>query len=584
MCARFLATVLVLVATAPAPGSGVVVIANRTGRDVTGTVSTPEEIPRRVTIGRGELTVLTVSRAADFSFISANRRQTARVQENSVYGLTAGGDGILCDALYVGAEPPARERPGPEGAVVSPPVATLTVKLLVDGQEPDKDWEGRLCRRVAAASKVLEDQCRVRLEVAEVATWESSAEARSFDEQLEDFSRRVSARPAAVAIGFSSRPLSVSAPRRRDRPLAALPVPLQSHILIGEWFPLPEAQRLDVLLHELGHFLGAAHSKDADSIMRMNPSDGRSADKNAHIGYDPLNVLAMNLVAREALAVPPKRKLGALSTGTRTQLARLYKEMARILPDDAAPERYLQLLDEAPPPRPPAAPDPLVDGARSVVAVMNSAADAAGELRLTGDHFTEHCVRAAAGAANKLPETQRVPAFLLALAVALDTSDALRKAAPTHALWGRVEDDAERAGRLKLVGQPTMQGRHNLARHFVVAAALTSIAGSRAADPGGIVRELFEGEEAGGFSFAELAAEYAGATFARTLARDPGRLATIAVSFPTGDYVPAPAGLEDALSREEFARRFGSFSDERFRERERELRRRVAELPAYRSK
>ena len=177
-----------------------------------------------------------------------------------------------------------------------------------------------------------------------------------------------------------------------------------------------------------------------------------------------------------------------------------------------------------------------------------------------------------------------MPAFLLGLAVALDTSDVFRKATPTRGLWQRVESDDERTERLKVVGQPTLHGRHVLARHFAAAAALTAVAGSKAAEPGGLVYELFDVETAGAFGFAELAAELSGAALARALADDPNRLSAVATSFAVADYVASPEGLEHGLSREEFGRRYGSFTDERFRQREGEVRRRVAELPAFKSK
>jgi hypothetical protein len=113
---------------------------------------------------------------------------------------------------------------------------------------------------------------------------------------------------------------------------------------------------------------------------------------------------------------------------------------------------------------------------------------------------------------------------------------------------------------------------------------MTAIAGARAAEPGGIVRELFDGEPGGTFGFDDLAAELSGAAFAKALADDPGRLASVAASFRAADYVAAPEGVDEGLSREEFARRYGAATDERYRHREAEVRRRVAALPAYRSK
>src|SRR5947208_3622293 len=124
-----------------------------------------------------------------------------------------------------------------------------------------------------------------------------------------------------------------------------------------------------------------------------------------------------------------------------------------------------------------------VAGARTVVAAIVGAAkeNARRPAPRKGDELTEYYVRAAAGAAAKLPEAQRAPAFLLGIGVALDTSALLRKAPGTGVLWKKVESDAERAQRLKVIGQPTMYGRHDLTKHFVVSAALTASHGARAA-------------------------------------------------------------------------------------------------------
>jgi hypothetical protein len=586
MPGRLLAAALLLALTRTAAGGGPIVLANHAERDVTGTVTAADGPPQRLAIARGDITILTVSGATTVSYLSADRLQTVRVPEGSVYAFSTGVEGLMLEPLYIGPAPRGLAKGVAEGVVPPPTVVTVTVKLLVDDQEPavrdgPTGWEARLRKRIGAVSTVLEQQCRVRLDVTAVGTWDSSGTARDFAAQLSDFEQRVPTRPAALAIGFTSRPL----PREGNANLvAALPVPLQTHVLIGEWLPLAEAQRQEVLLHELGHYLGAVHSKDADSAMRLNPGDGRSTAKSFRIGFDPLNALAINLVAREALRPPPLRKLGSLTPGTRAQLAQIYKEQVRLLPDDPTADKFLRLLDEVAPQRPTRTADPLVSGARTVVAAILSAADAAAELRLSGDQWTEYCTRAAAAEAGKLPEAERVPAFLLGLAVALDTADVFRKLAPTRGLWQRVESDEERAERLKVVGQPTVHGKHAFTRHFTAAAALTAVAGSKAADPGGLVHELFDAEGAGGFGFAELAVDLSGAALARALAENPTRLAEVAKSFTVADYVASPEGLEFGLSRDEFARRYGSLSDERFRQREGEVRRRVAELPAFKSK
>jgi hypothetical protein len=582
---RRLPALTMLVVAGPAAAVAPVVLANRTNHAIVVTVSSATDRPLSIFIDRHDFTVLTVAGATTVSYVSEGRAQNTRVAEGTAYVFTSESDRLRLEPLSESASsPPAKD--SAQGVLPPRDVARLTVKLLVDRHEPGvregrNGWENRLRKRIAAASEVLERQCRVRLEVVAVEVWESSPLAKTLVDQVEDFERNAAPRPAQVAIGFCSRTLPLEGGVRIAAPPA---IPLGTHLLIDESVPLAESQRVEVLVHELGHFLGAVHTKDANSVMRMSPGDGRSLQRDFRIGFDPLNALVINLVAADGLKSPMAKKLGALSAPTRRHLAKLYKEMARLTPEDQTVERYLRLLDDVPPARKQGHADPLVSGTRSVVAAVVSASDAAAELGLSGDRATEYCVRAAAAAAVKLPNADRASAFLLGLAVALDTSDLLHKAESTKAVWAQVETDDERRDRLKAIGQPTLLGRHSLCRHFVVAAALTSIAGSKAADPGGIVHDIFDEESAGRFSFSELSTELAGGAFARSIGDNPGRLETIAGSFALADYLPPTSGGDEPITRDEFNRRYGSFSDQRFRERETEMRRRIAELPAYRSK
>ena len=55
-----------------------------------------------------------------------------------------------------------------------------------------------------------------------------------------------------------------------------------------------------------------------------------------------------------------------------------------------------------------------------------------------------------------------------------------------------------------------MRGRHDLAQHVGVSAALTALSGPRAAEAAGLLKELLDSGEGGSvFSFADLAADLA---------------------------------------------------------------------------
>ena len=200
---------------------------------------------------------------------------------------------------------------------------------------------------------------------------------------------------------------------------------------------------------------------------------------------------------------------------------------------------------------------------------------------MKGDELTQFYVRAAAAAALRLPEKQSAPAFLLAIGVGLDTSSLLRDNPVTGSTWKRVESDAERRERLKVLGKPTVHGRHDLAQHFGVSAALTAVSGPKAAEAAGILKELLDAEEGGsGFSFADLAADLSGVVFAERLLAS-GRLAGVARDFTVAAFVVPPKGLTEDLTRGQFEKRYGSIRDERFRKELEALRKKVKALPGY---
>src|SRR5579864_5945426 len=90
------------------------------------------------------------------------------------------------------------------------------------------------------------------------------------------------------------------------------------------------------------------------------------------------------------------------------------------------------------------------EGARPVVAAVMRAARANARLplktdkgarapyRRAGDELTAHYVRVAAAAARRLPAERQVPAFLVALGIALDDSRILRANPLTAALCRKV--------------------------------------------------------------------------------------------------------------------------------------------------
>ena len=151
----------------------------------------------------------------------------------------------------------------------------------------------------------------------------------------------------------------------------------------------------------------------------------------------------------------------------------------------------------------------------------------------------------------------------------------------TRGLWRKVEPDDARKQRLAVLGSPTLHGRHDLAQHFSVSAALTVVAGAQAAESAGILKEMLDSRGGSGFSFADLSADFAGIAFARRLLDKPSRLADIEKTFRIGDFAISPRGLPEGLTAAEFAKQYGSIKDDRYRRLEADIRKRIASLPGY---
>jgi hypothetical protein len=202
--------------------------------------------------------------------------------------------------------------------------------------------------------------------------------------------------------------------------------------------------------------------------------------------------------------------------------------------------------------------------------------------RLKGDPLTVYYCREAARAATRLPTKQAAAAYLLALGLALDDSQILRKNPLTADLCRRVESDAERRERLAVLGSPTMLDRRDWCQHFVVSCTLTQVVGEPLAEAAGLFKEQLDSQPGGsGFSFADLSADLAGVAFAMRLQRGQLSLEKVASGFLVTDFVPDAKGLREGLSAEQFARDYGSTDDKRFQRELAGLRQRIRDLPGH---
>lgn len=201
--------------------------------------------------------------------------------------------------------------------------------------------------------------------------------------------------------------------------------------------------------------------------------------------------------------------------------------------------------------------------------------------RREGDALTEWYVKAAAIAAKELPEEHAPRAFLAAIGIALDDSDFMLANPLTRHICQQIEPSASRAERLKVLGSPTMFGRHDLAQHFSVSAFITAELGSTVADAAGVAKELMDVQGGGGFSFVDLAADKAGGMFAERVTSGDFPLDQLAKEFTVRDYMPPIEGLPEGISAQSFGEEYGGDSGERFGAMVAEILKRVESLPPY---
>jgi len=565
----------------------VIVLANRTGREFSLRFTPVKGQVQTVTLKIDENLPMYLDGKANIAYSSPGGNKSYLLDANCAYFFGRLPDGrIEMQKIGLGEDGTLAEGHELPGSAARAPTAVIPVKILVDEEEPARDaiWENRLRRRIEAASAILDKYFHVKLQVVAVGKWNTDDTTDDFNTSLGEFEREVSPSPARLAIGFTSQWKMI--PGRMH--MAGTRGPLSSHILAREGNPqISEAEKLEYLVHELGHYLGAAHSPERGSVMRPVLGDNQAGRRDFRIQFDPVNTLAIAMISDE-MRRRNLTKLAELSPETRKRLNQIYLELSRSLPDDPAAMTYAQIVRSE-------ASSPLVVGARQVLqqivraASENRALPPAGKsidndapTRRQGDALTSYLVREAARAADALPPTVKQEAFILAISIGLNDSPPAVPLTPKANILRAIESPSERTMRLAVLGEPTMHGSREIARQFLAGVQLAEIAGPQAAREMVLARELADAQSAGGFSFADLAAGRAGVRFAEKVLDKKIMLGVLATTFAVDTFVPDVDSLPPKLLDADFAVQFGGKNDPRFLAKVKEIDGQIGQLPGYR--
>jgi hypothetical protein len=128
-------------------------------------------------------------------------------------------------------------------------------------------------------------------------------------------------------------------------------------------------------------------------------------------------------------------------------------------------------------------------------------------------------------------------------------------------------------------------GRHDLAQHFTVSAAVTVSAGSGLANAVGLFKELDDSRSGTGFSFDDLLADRAGVRLAELATGTPlsARVLQQRISgeLSESDFMPAINNLPPSIMELEFKRRYQDLDSEKYGLVDDEIERRIQRCPVY---
>jgi hypothetical protein len=131
----------------------------------------------------------------------------------------------------------------------------------------------------------------------------------------------------------------------------------------------------------------------------------------------------------------------------------------------------------------------------------------------------------------------------------------------------------------------TLNGRNDLAKHFIISAALAANTGGPFADAVGIYKEVADSRRGSGFSFNDLAADRAGSRLGELAeGSESARVLQARLRVPVTEraLMPETRDLPEFIPEPEFKRRFGGVGGPEYARMMADIEKRIAALPLYR--
>jgi len=318
-----------------------VVLANQASRPVQIAVRLSSGHTGQATLPPGRLMVLPVGEAAELAYAlapapgqrspnnlsspglrSETTSQRITLRLNTLYYFLDQGDRVVCRPVLF-SQDGAVSWIHADGSGQLPPMVRVPVKVLADEEHPAQPavWQEEFQRLFRSVSEIFQQYCRVRFEVVGADTWQSdNALGQDFGKLFEEFRREVSPEPGRLAVGMTSQ-WKLGHPNHVPAPYIP---PLSTHLLL----PAPQKNLSDqevflLLLHQLGHWLGAVETPEPGTIMSQNFYADRERAFKEGLRFDPVNTLAMNLLAEE-IRRRPIRTLSEVPRSTRRYLQAIY--------------------------------------------------------------------------------------------------------------------------------------------------------------------------------------------------------------------------------------------------------------------